>query len=117
MSSITILHNPRCSKSRETLNLLNERGVTPDVVEYLKTPLSENELRDVFDKLGLDSVVGMMRSKEKEYKEAGLHLAATTDNDRFAAMAVTPKFMERPIVIANGKAVIGRPPEQVLDIL
>ncbi len=117
MSSVTILHNPRCSKSRETLNLLEDKGVSPTVVEYLKSPLNELALREVFDKLQLNSVVEMMRTKEKEYKEAGLDDDATTDNDRFAAMVVTPKLMERPIVINGDKAVIGRPPEKVLDIL
>ena len=117
MSSITILHNPRCSKSRETLKLLEEHNVNPTVVEYLKQPLSEPELRDVFDKLKLDSVVEMMRTKEKEYKDAGLDSDVTTDNDRFAAMVVTPKLMERPIVINQDKAAIGRPPERVLEIL
>lgn len=117
MSSITLLHNPRCSKSRETLRLLEEHNVAPTVVEYLKHPLSEPELRDVFKKLNLNSVVEMMRTKEKEYKAAGLDEEVTTDNDRFAAMVVTPKLMERPIVINQDKAAIGRPPERVLDIL
>lgn len=117
MSSIQILHNPRCSKSRQTLALLEENGVTPEVVEYLKTPLTEAQLRDVFNKLPIDNVVDMMRTKEDEYKAAGLHNADVSDEQRFAAMAATPKLMERPIVINGDKARIGRPPESVLDIL
>lgn len=117
MSEIKILHNPRCSKSRETLKLLEENGIAADVVEYLKAPLSEAELKSLFAKLGLDDVKKMMRVKEAEYKEAGLNGADVTDEQRFAAMAEYPKLLERPVVINGDKARIGRPPEAVLDIL
>ena len=114
---IKILHNPRCSKSRETLKLLEEKGIAADVVEYLKEPLSEAELKSLFAKLGMDDVKKMMRVKEAEYKEAGLNGADVTDEQRFAAMAEYPKLLERPVVINGDKARIGRPPESVLDIL
>lgn len=117
MSSTVILHNPRCSKSRQTLALLEEKGITPQVIEYLKTPLSIEELNDVFKKLNLESVRQMMRIKEQEYKDANLADTALSDNDLFAAMAATPKLMERPIVITESQARIGRPPESVLEII
>ena len=87
------------------------------MVEYLKEPLSEAELKSLFSKLGLDDVRKMMRVKEAEYKEAGLNGADVTDEQRFAAMAEYPKLLERPVVINGDKARIGRPPESVLDIL
>ena len=117
MAELKILHNPRCSKSRQTLTLLQEKGYDPVVVEYLKQPLSEAEIRELFAKLGLDDVKSMMRVKEAEYKEAGLQQADTSDDERFAAMAAYPKLIERPVVINGDKAKIGRPPESVLDIL
>lgn len=117
MSEIKILHNPRCSKSRETLKLLEENGITADVVEYLKQPLTEAELKALFAKLGLSDVKQMMRVKESEYKEAGLNAEGVTDQQRFAAMVQYPKLLERPVVINGDKARIGRPPESVLDIL
>ena len=117
MSEIKILHNPRCSKSRETLKLLEEKGIAADLDESLKEPLSEAELKSLFSKLGLDDVRKMMRVKEAEYKEAGLNGTDVTDEQRFAAMAEYPKLLERPVVINGDKARIGRPPESVLDIL
>lgn len=117
MPEIKILHNPRCSKSRETLKLLEDNGVNAKVIEYLKTPLSGSELRDLYRKLGFSDVQQMMRVKEIEFKEAGLDAADTTDEQRFAAMVQYPKLLERPVVINGDKARIGRPPESVLDIL
>lgn len=87
------------------------------VIEYLKTPLTETELRDLFSKLSLTDVKQMMRTKEPEFKEAGLNSPNTTEDDLFAAMVATPKLVERPVVINGDKAKIGRPPESVLDIL
>ncbi|WP_163937053.1 arsenate reductase (glutaredoxin) [Paraferrimonas sp. SM1919] len=113
--SITIYHNPRCSKSRQTLALLEENGVAAKVVEYLKTPLTQDELASLADKLGVDAIA-MTRTKEAEFSQHGL----TKDSDNqqlFAAMAATPKLMERPIVVNGPKAVIGRPPENVLEII
>ena len=109
---VTIYHNPRCSKSRQTLALLEENGVVPQVVEYLKTPPDEATLRDLLQKLGLGPRDLLRR---KEANEAGI---ADLDGDALiAAMAANPIVIERPIVVSGGKARLGRPPEQVLDIL
>lgn len=115
MSQIQILHNPRCSKSRQTLALLEEQGYQPEVIQYLKTPLDQQQLSDLQQKLGFDSVRQMMRSKETLYKT--LNLAQATEQQLLDAMAENPVLLERPVVIAANKARIGRPPEQVLDIL
>ncbi len=115
--SVVIYHNPRCSKSRQTLDLLEQNGVTPEVIKYLDNPLSVEELKALYVKLGFTSVRDMMRTKETEYKELGLDDASVSDEQLFEAMALNPKLFERPVVVANGKAKIGRPPEQVLDIL
>ncbi|QJR79377.1 arsenate reductase (glutaredoxin) [Alteromonas pelagimontana] len=117
MSSITILHNPRCSKSRQTLALLEEKGIAPKIVDYLKSPLSVEEIKQLFTKLALPEVTDMMRTKEAEFKEAGLHRENVTDEEHFQAIANYPKLLERPIVINRNAAKIGRPPEAVLDIL
>ena len=117
MTDITIIHNPRCSKSRQTLALLEEQGVAPVIVEYLKQPLDAKELKEIFKKLNLGSVRDMMRTKEAEYKDANLSDSALSDNALFEAMAHTPKLIERPIVINGEKARIGRPPESVLEIV
>jgi len=114
--TVTIYHNPRCSKSRETLKLLESRGVSPTVVEYLKTPPTAAELQDILAKLGYGPRQ-LMRTKEAEYKQGGLDATNLSDADLIAAMVSTPKLIERPIVLANGKAAVGRPPESVLDIL
>ncbi len=113
---VTIYHNPRCSKSRSALELLRDRGIEPTVVEYLKTPPSAAELEAILNLLGLEPR-GLMRKGEAAYKEAGLD---NPDLDRaalIAAMVARPVLIERPIVLANGKAAMGRPPENILDIL
>ncbi|HHX8583216.1 TPA: arsenate reductase (glutaredoxin) [Vibrio diabolicus] len=115
--SVVIYHNPRCSKSRQTLELLEQNGVTPEVVKYLDTPLNVDELKALYAQLGFSSVREMMRTKESEYKELGLGEDSVSDEQLFEAMAKNTKLFERPVVVANGKAKIGRPPEQVLDIL
>lgn len=112
--SVTIYHNPRCSKSRQTLALIEEKGITPTVVEYLQTPLSQKTLKDVVGLLGA-SPKDVVRKKEA--KEAGLDIGAMSDAAVIKAMADTPAIIERPIVVAGNKAVVGRPPENVLDIL
>jgi arsenate reductase len=114
--SITIYHNPRCSKSRQALALLREQGIEPDVVEYLKYPPDAATLAQVLDMLGLEPR-DLMRRKEKEYKENGLDDPDLTREQLIAAMVAHPKLIERPIVVKNGKAALGRPPEQVLDVL
>ncbi|NGN98618.1 arsenate reductase (glutaredoxin) [Grimontia sp. S25] len=113
--SVTIYHNSRCSKSRQTLALLEEKGIQPDVVAYLETPPSADTLKTLLEQLGFDSPRQMMRTKEAIYKE--LQLADATDEQLILAMVENPKLIERPIVVANGKAAMGRPPENVLTIL
>ena len=114
--AVTIYHNPRCSKSRQTLELLKQQGIEPDTIEYLKTPPSKTELKRVLKMLGI-SARDLLRSKEPEYKALGLDNPKLAEDAIIDAMIATPKLMERPIVIANNKAAIGRPPEQVLEIL
>ena len=114
--STTIFHNPRCSKSRQTLALLEENGVTPEIFEYLKSPLTPELLTSIVTKLGV-SVRDIIRKKETEYKETGLDNQSLTDIEIYAILVNTPKLIERPIVINGNKAAIGRPPENVLAIL
>ncbi|MBY5921073.1 arsenate reductase (glutaredoxin) [Ferrimonas balearica] len=113
-SPVIIWHNPRCSKSRQTLALLEERGIAPDVVKYLETPPSAEAITNVLAKLGL-TPRQLMRTKEEEYKAQ--NLADADDAALVAAMVATPKLIERPVVIAGDKAALGRPPEAVLEIL
>lgn len=114
--SVKIYHNPRCAKSRDTLKLLEAKGIEADVVEYLKQPPSHAELQDILDKLGLNPRQ-LMRTKEPEYRDNGLDDPSLSDSDLIEAMVRIPKLIERPIVLHNGKAAIGRPPETVLEIL
>lgn len=115
--SVTIYHNPRCSKSRETLTLLQTRGIEPEIITYLETPPSVETLKELYQQLGCSEVRAMMRTKEALYKELNLKDPDVTDEQLFEAMANNPKLIERPIVICDGQARHGRPPEQVLDIL
>ena len=115
--SVVIYHNPRCSKSRQTLALLEEKGITPNIIKYLETPLSIDQLKTVYAQLGLSSVRDMMRTKESIYKELSLGDESVTDEQLFEAMIENPKLIERPIVIKGDAARLGRPPEQVLEIL
>jgi arsenate reductase len=116
MTEVTIYHNPRCSKSRATLELLREQGIEPNIVEYLKTPPSQAELARILAMLGM-TPRELMRSKETEYREQDLDNPALKQKDLIKAMHEMPKLIERPIVITNGKAALGRPPEQVLELL
>lgn len=115
-SDIRILHNPRCSKSRQTLQLLNEHDIDPNVVEYLKTPPSAEELENILNLLGLEPRE-LMRTHENEYKENQLDNPDLSRAQLIQAMADHPKLIERPIVIKGNQAIIGRPPEKVLEIL
>lgn len=112
--SVTIYHNPRCSKSRITLDLLRDRGLAPTVVEYLESPPSVEDLKTILSLLGLKPHELL---RKKEAKEAGIDESALSDDQLIAAMVAHPAVIERPIVVANGKAALGRPPENVLDIL
>jgi arsenate reductase len=115
MSQFTIYHNPRCSKSRNTLALLQEKGVEPDVVLYLETPPSEAEIRSLLTRLGIEAAE-LVRRGEEEYRQAGLGKDSTAE-DYIAAMAAFPRLLERPIVVSGSRAVLGRPPENVLELL
>lgn len=114
--NLTIYHNPRCTKSRETLALLQEKGVTPTVVEYLSTPPDAATLDRLLRLLGMEPRE-LMRRKEAEYAELGLDNPALTRDQLIAAMVAHPRLIERPIVVAGDKAAIGRPPENVLSLL
>ncbi|MEJ2762864.1 arsenate reductase (glutaredoxin) [Photobacterium sp. MCCC 1A19761] len=115
--AVTIYHNPRCSKSRQTLALLEEKGIAPEIVKYLEQTPSVAQLQTLLSQLGYASARDMMRTKEELYKELGLGDAGITEAQLFEAMAAHPKLIERPIVVNGDKAAMGRPPEQVLDIL
>lgn len=116
--NVTIYHNPRCSKSRQTLELLQQRGIEPEQIEYLKTPPDVETLRRLIALLGLDSPRALMRQHEEEYKTAGLDRPELDEQTLLEAMVAHPRLIERPIVVIDGKrAAIGRPPENVLEIL
>ena len=114
--TVRILHNPRCSKSRATLALLQERGIEPEIVHYLDSPPSVTELRSILKMLGLPARE-LMRKGENEYTTLGLDDPGLSGEELIKAMVSHPKLIERPIVLANRKAAIGRPPEAVLEIL
>lgn len=114
--TVTIYHNPRCSKSRQALDLLQDKGIEPRIVKYLETPPDAATLGRLLDMLGLEPRE-LMRKKEKEYKENDLANPDLSREDLIAAMVAHPKLIERPIVVKDSKAALGRPPESVLDIL
>ena len=116
MAKPTIYHNPRCSKSRQTLQLIEEQGIEPEIVLYLENPPSANKIKEILKMLDLEPR-DLMRKKEAEYKEQNLADDSLTKTDLIKAMVETPKLIERPIVVNQGKAAIGRPPENVLEIL
>ena len=114
--TVTIYHNPRCSKSRQTLQLLQDKGVEPEVVLYLQDAPSTAELSEIKNKLGA-SARDFIRSGERVYKDLGLNDPDLGEQDLITAMAENPILIERPIVVVGDKAAIGRPPENVLDLL
>ena len=114
--TVKIYHNPRCTKSRQTLQLLRDKGIEPEVIEYLKTPPNAGELADILDKLGIEPRA-LMRKGESEYKANGLDNPELDRQTLIDSMVIYPILIERPIVLANSKAAIGRPPENVLTIL
>ncbi len=114
--SITIYHNPRCSKSRQTLALIREHGLEPEIVEYLKQPPTPDELKRIIQRLDV-SVREVIRSGEAEYRELGLGDESLDDTALIEAICAHPKLLQRPIVVRGDKARIGRPPEAVEDIL
>ncbi len=115
MSKIQIWHNPRCSKSRNALALLEEEGIDAQVVKYLETPHTKEEIKALLKILGIDARA-LMRTKETLYKE--LHLKEVADEEKLiTAMVENPKLIERPIVIKDGKAAIGRPIENIIELI
>ncbi len=116
LKPVTIYHNPRCSKSQQTLALLEKRGIEPKVIEYLVTPPTEAELKRLLKLLGLQPRE-LLRTKEDEYKQAKLDRPDITDADIIRAMVKYPRLIERPIVVSGNMAALGRPPEKVLEIL
>lgn len=115
MSTVTLYHNPRCSKSRATLALLQENGIEPNIVLYIETPLSGTEINALLKKLGI-SAAELVRRGDDEYKASGLCKDSSAE-DHVAAMVRYPRLIERPIVVRGNKAVLGRPPENVLALL
>ncbi len=115
--AVTIYHNPRCSKSRETLNLLQSHGVEPQVVLYLETPPDATTLRNLVQMLNLSSARDLMRQKEDLYRTLNLADSTLSEEALIQAMVENPKLIERPVVVKGDQARIGRPPEQVLEIL
>lgn len=113
---VTVYHNPRCSKSRATLALLSERGIEPHIVEYLRDPPDVRTLAQLADALG-GNARDLLRTGEAEYRELGLDDAAISDDDILETIAGHPRLLQRPVVLCQGRARIGRPPENVLEIL
>lgn len=114
---VTIYHNPRCSKSRETLALLQQQGVQPEVVLYLETPPDAQTLKTLLKKLGMTSARELMRRKEDLYKSLGLAEPGLSEDQLIQALVEHPRLIERPIVIKGEQARLGRPPEAVLEII
>ncbi len=114
--TVRIYHNPRCSKSRQTLALLREQGIDPQIIEYLKTPPDAEALRELLQLLDI-APLDLVRRKEAEFQESGLDQGEPDAERVVEAIVRFPKLMERPVVVSNGRAAIGRPPEAVLDIL
>ncbi|WP_017937917.1 arsenate reductase (glutaredoxin) [Zestomonas thermotolerans] len=116
MTDLTLYHNPRCSKSRGALELLEARGLQPTIVRYLETPPSAAELRELLRKLGIPARQ-LLRTGEEEYQSLGLADPGLGEEQLIEAMAAHPRLIERPILVAGDRAVIGRPPEKVLELL
>ena len=116
MKEFIIYHNPRCSKSRQTLQLLRKEGIEPTIVEYLKTPLAKEQLRNISQLLGLRPK-DFVRKSEKDFKDNHLSKSLEDDDKVLEAMSLFPKIIERPIVVFRGEAVIGRPPENVQKLI
>ena len=116
MKQVTIYHNPRCSKSRQTLALIEARGITPEIILYLETPPKPTTLKKLLQYLGM-SAREILRKSEDEYKVLGLADSGISETKLITIICENPKLMERPIVVSNQKAVLGRPPENVLTII
>jgi arsenate reductase len=116
MTDLKIYHNPRCSKSRQTLALIEEKGLTPTIIRYLESPPDTAEISDLLMKLGI-SARALLRQGEQDYKDQNLKNTQLSEAELIDAMATYPKLIERPIVVKNNKAILGRPPENVLDLI
>ncbi|MAM70500.1 MAG: arsenate reductase (glutaredoxin) [Gammaproteobacteria bacterium] len=116
MAQYTIYHNPRCSKSRQTLALLEENNIQPNIVLYLETPPNQQTLMELLKKLG-KTPRDILRKSEDAYKEKGLSDSSLSDAQLIQAMVDEPKLIERPIVVRGKQAVLGRPPENVLELI
>ncbi len=116
MPNFKIFHNPHCSKSRQALALLQENGIQPEIVEYLKTPPTKKEISEIIKLLGI-TPQELMRKNEDDYLQANLADPSLSTKQQIELMVAYPKVIERPIVVGNGKAAIGRPPENVLKII
>ena len=116
MNNFTIYHNPRCSKSRQTLELLKENNIEPEIILYLENPPSEEKLTELIDLLGINPR-DLLRKGEEEYKAHNLRDESIKGEDIIKIMTENPKLIERPIVISKNKAIIGRPPENVLMLI
>ena len=110
-----IYHNPRCRKSRETLELIKSKGIDPEVIEYLKSPLTKEEIKSILEKLGLNAK-DIIRKNESIFKEE-FKGKVETEDEILKMLVENPKLIERPIVIENNEAIIGRPPENVLKLI
>lgn len=116
MPNVTIYHNPRCSKSRQTMELLYKHQIEPTIIEYLKTPPTADELKQILSLLGI-CARGLIRQKEALYQKNQLDNPSLSEEELIRAMIKNPVLIERPIVISGNKAIIGRPPENVLEII
>ena len=116
MTNLTIFHNPRCSKSRETLEIIENKGISPDIVLYLNNPPDKKTLVSILLKLKIDAF-DLLRQGEPEFKELNLSDKSKSEDEILEAMIKFPKLIERPIVISNNKAAIGRPPENIFSVL
>lgn len=116
MEDLTIYHNPRCSKSRQTLALLEERNLEPEIVLYMNDVPSRDTLRELLDKLGMRAA-DLLRKSESAYKDLNLADENLSEDQLLDAMISEPRLIQRPIVVAGDRAVLGRPPENVLDLL
>lgn len=116
-ATVTLYHNPRCSKSRETLKLLQDSGIEPAVIRYLETPPDAATITSILNMLGFSDARDLMRHKEEAYRTLNLDNPALTQDELIQIMIDNPVLIERPIAVANGSARIGRPPENVLEIV
>jgi arsenate reductase (glutaredoxin) len=114
--NVTIYHNPKCSKSRRALELIRGRGIEPTIIEYLEQPPSASELEDLLKKLGLEPRA-LIRTGEADYEASGLAAPTLTREQLVAGLAAHPRLIERPLVVNGSRAVVGRPPEKVLELL